>query len=141
MSKKPTYAQLQARVTELEAELGRFANSASSVTTSTTQVGLTRYNIAGIKKDAMSHTPAAVDAIRVYAWPMKVKGVEKKDIVAALIAQGFNKATVRARVKRIFDGTDESCHSEAIRNRLGLDEIEEEALDELEEDSLEEDEE
>lgn len=133
MSKKPTVAQLQARIVELEAELSRFANSASSVTTSTTDVGLTRYNIAGIKKDAMSHTPDAVDAIRLYTWPMLVKGVEKKAIIASLISQGFNKATVRARVKRIFDGTDESCHSEAIRARLGLDEIEDEEEDDGEE--------
>lgn len=130
MSKKPTVAQLQARILELEAELGRFTSSASSVTTSTTDVGLTRYNIAGIKKDAMSHTPDAVDAIRLYTWPLMVKGVEKKVIVAALISQGFNEGTVRARVKRIFNGTDESCHSEAIRARLGLDEIEEEEEDE-----------
>lgn len=98
MSKKPTIAQLLARIAELEAELGRFTNSVSSVTTSTTDVGLTRYNIAGIKKDAMSHTPDAVDAIRLYTWPQMAKGVEKKAIVASLISQGFNKATVRARV-------------------------------------------
>lgn len=73
MSKKPTIAQLLARIAELEAELGRFTNSVSSVTTSTTDVGLTRYNIAGIKKDAMSHTPDAVDAIRLYTWPQMAR--------------------------------------------------------------------
>jgi hypothetical protein len=97
------------------------------------EAGQTRYNIAGIKAKAMSHTPSAVDAIRVYTWPLFVKGVERKAITAALISQGFNEATVRARVKRIFDGTDESCHSEEIRARLGLDEIEEVEEDDGEE--------
>jgi hypothetical protein len=139
MAKKFTNAQLVARVAELEAELSRFANSATAVTTSDTDVGLTRYNISGIKKDAMSHTPNAVDAIRSYTWPLFIKGVERKIIVASLVSQGFNKATVHARVKRIFDGTEESCYSEAIRARLGLDELESEAEAEHEEDELEED--
>ena len=136
MSKKPTIASLQARIAELEAQLAALTGGA--VTLATTEFGQTRYNVAGIKKDGLSYTPSAVDAIRLYTWPLMVRGVEKKEIIAALIAKGFNKGTVRARVKRIFDGLDEACHSEAIRARLGLDEIEEAA--EIEEDEEEGDE-
>lgn len=127
-TKKPTVATLQARIIELEAQLAALTGGA--VTLATTETGQTRYNVAGIKKDGLSYTPSAVDAIRLYTWPLMVRGVEKKEIIAALIAKGFNKGTVRARVKRIFDGLDEACHSEAIRARLGLDEIEEAAEDE-----------
>lgn len=125
MSKKPTVAALQNRIADLEAQIAALTGGA--VTLATTEFGQTRYNVAGIKKDGLSFTPAAVDAIRLYVWPLMVAGVDKKEIIAALIAKGFNKGTVRARVKRIFDGTDEACHSEAIRARLGLDEIEDAA--------------
>lgn len=134
MSKKPTVAALQARIIELEAQLAALTGGA--VTLVTTETGQTRYNVAGIKKDGLSFTPAAVDAIRLYTWPLMVAGTEKKEIIAALIAKGFNKGTVRARVKRIFDGTDEACTSEVIRARLGLDEIEEAA--EIEDEESEE---
>lgn len=133
MSKKPTVASLLARIADLEAELSACKNG--SVTVAHTDAGQTRYNVAGIKKDGLSYTPSAVDAIRVYTWPLMLSGVEKKVIVAALILQGFNKGTVRARVKRIFDGTDESCYSEEIRARLGLDELE--AMEDEDEESEE----
>lgn len=128
MSKKPTIASLTARIAELEAQLA----VATGKTTVAKAGTLVRYNVPGLKKDGLSYTPSAVDAIRLYTWPAMLAGTDRKDIIAALIAQGFSKATVRARVKRIFDGTEESCHSEAIRARLGLDELEEE-IDETDE--------
>lgn len=119
-----TIEKLEKQVAKLKAQL---AEARGTVTSATTKgaLGNTRYNVAGIKKDGLSFTPDAVDAIRLYAWPQMNAGASKKEIVAALIDQGFNKATVRARVKRIFDGTEESCHSEAIRARLGLDDADE----------------
>lgn len=128
MSKKPTIASLQARIAELEAIIA--AHVSGQVNVAITDAGNTRYNVAGVKKDGLNYTPNAVDAIRVYAWAQMAKGVDRKVIAASLISQGFTPATVRARVKRIFDGTDESCYSEAIRARLGLDEVEEESDDE-----------
>lgn len=124
MSKKPTNAELAARIVELEALLA--AATGGAVIAESTLAGPTRFDISGIRTKAMSHTPNAVDAIRVFTWYEMSKGTDKKTIVAALISQGLNKATVRARVKRIFDGTEESCYSEAIRARLGLDELDEE---------------
>lgn len=115
---KPTIASLTARVAELEAQLA--ALSGTGVAALPTKSGPTRYDISGIKVKSMSYTPSAVDAIRLYVWPRKAT-VSQKDLINELIFQGFNKATVRARVKRIFDGTDESCYSEDIRLRLGLD--------------------
>lgn len=132
MSNKVTKADLLARIAQLETELA--ACRGGALTAIRTDSGQTRYNVAGLKKDGLNYTPSAVDAIRLYTWPRFISGVAKKDIIASLISQGFTKATVQARVKRIFDGTDESCHSEAIRGRLGLDELE----DELAEDAGEE---
>jgi ribosomal protein L29 len=119
-----TIEKLEKQVAKLKAQL---AEARGTITSATTKgaLGNTRYNVAGIKKDGLSYTPDAVDAIRLYTWPQMSAGASKKEVVAALIDQGFNKATVRARVKRIFDGTEESCHSEAIRARLGLDEADE----------------
>lgn len=131
MVKKPTVAELLARIAELEGEIAALQGGA--LTIATTQSGQKRYTMGGVKKDGLNYTPSAVDAIRTYTWPLKIKGVEKKEIVAALIANGFTPATVRARVKRIFEGTDESCYSEAIRTRLGLDELEADADEENEE--------
>jgi hypothetical protein len=130
MSKTPTKNELIARIAELEAALALCQNGA--VTQQRTLGGQTRFNVAGIKKDGMSYTPSAVDAIRVFTWPQMIAGTDKKTIVADLISQGFNKGTVRARVKRIFDGTDESCFNEEIRARLGLDELELDEEDEVE---------
>jgi len=124
--KTPSVASLQKRIKALEAELAVALGRGVAAVTTKGALGNTRYNVAGIKKDGLSYTPDAVDAIRLYTWPQMNAGEDKKSIVAALIDQGFNPATVRARVKRIFDGTEESCHSEAIRARLGLDELDEE---------------
>lgn len=120
---KVTIASLKARIAELEMAL---AVAKGGVETSQTDVGLTRYTVPGIGKDGHNYTPSAVDAIRLYTWPLMLAGGQKKDIIASLISQGFTKGTVRARVARIFDGTDESCHSEAVRARLGLDDEDEE---------------
>src|SRR5690349_21684099 len=89
--KQPSIASLQRRIKQLEAELA--ASQGTAVTASATKGALhnTRYNVAGIKKDGLSYTPDAVDAIRIYTWAQSAKGVEKKEIVAALIDQGFNK--------------------------------------------------
>lgn len=125
-AKVPSVASLQKRIKQLEAELAIALGRGVAAVTTKGALGNTRYNVAGIKKDGLSFTPDAVDAIRLYTWPQMLGGASKKEVVAALIDQGFNKATVRARVKRIFDGTEESCHSEAIRARLGLDELGEE---------------
>lgn len=122
MSKKPTIASLQARIAELEAKL---AAATGTTEAKITEQGQTSYTFHGVKQDGLHYTPSAVDAIRVYTWPLFLAGVPKKEIIANLISQGFVKATVRARVGRIFDGTEESCYSEAIRARLGLDQLEE----------------
>jgi hypothetical protein len=124
-TKTPSVASLQKTIKRLEKELAIALGNAVTAATTKGALANTRYNVAGIKKDGLSYTPDAVDAIRLYTWPQLNAGASKKEVVAALIDQGFNKATVRARVKRIFDGTEESCHSEAIRARLGLDEADE----------------
>jgi hypothetical protein len=124
-TKTPSVASLQKTIKRLEKELAIALGNAVTAATTKGALANTRYNVAGIKKDGLSYTPDAVDAIRLYTWPQMNAGASKKEVVAALIDQGFNKATVRARVKRIFDGTEESCHSEAIRARLGLDEADE----------------
>ena len=120
---RPTIASLQARIAELEAKL---AATTGKTEVAVTETGQTRYTFPGIKKAGLHYTPSAVDAIRLYTWPAMQRGMTKKDIIASLISQGFVKATVRARVTRIFDGTEESCYSEQIRARLGLDLDEEE---------------
>jgi len=117
MTKRPTIASLTARIAELEAQL---AATTGGVSVAPVDNRLTRYNVPGIGAKGLNYTPSAVDAIRLYTWPHMCSGDTQKQIVAALIGQGFTPATVRARVKRIFDGTEESCYSEAIRERLGL---------------------
>jgi hypothetical protein len=84
-----------------------------------------KYMTAKIKHDGTEQpfTPNAVDMIRKYVWA-NMDSRPRKDIIAALISQKFTEATVRTRVSRIYKGTDESCFNEAIRARLGLDEVE-----------------
>lgn len=130
MSKKPTIASLQARIADLEAKLAACQGGVDPITT---DVGLVRYNMPTIGKKGINFTASAVDAIRLYTWAAKERGDTKKIIIASLISQQFTPSTVRARVARIFDGTDESCYSEEIRGRLGLDD-----MDEVEEDEGEE---
>lgn len=131
---KLTNASLLARIAELEAQLADCRGD--TVEHIRTDNGLTRHQIdIGAKKH--NHTPSAVDAIRLYTWAAMTKGVDRGTIVKALIDQKYTPATVRARVARIFGGVDESCYSEEIRARLGIDDlveadaVEDEALAEM----------
>ena len=125
---KPTIASLTSRVAELEAYIEQLEGRPQTIE-SNAAGNNTRYVVPGIRAKGLVHTPSAVDAIRLFTWAAKAEGMEKKGIIAHLINQGYTKTTVRARVARIFDGTDESCYSEEIRARLGLDLDEEDEVE------------
>lgn len=134
-------AELKAATARIDALTSELAECRGDVVTHIqTDSGLTRHQMPlGVK--AHNHTPSAVDAIRLFTWNAKKLGMERKDIIASLISQKYTPTTVRARVSRIFAGTDESCFSEEIRARLGLDELDaEDEVNEQEETLSEENE-
>jgi hypothetical protein len=114
-------ASLEDRIAKLEVENARLADLAK----------VQRLKVQGFRykytqtltkngNKEQPFTPTAVDIIRKYVW-RHMNARKRSDIVAALISQGLTKSTVQTRVSRIYAGIDESCHNEAIRERLGLD--------------------